>query len=247
MLPSAHTCTATIAALLILTAAVARADFLTETAYDYGIHTTGYNLLPPFPPPFVSYTAGALGGPDIDAAQTASYTSTGFKFALGSALPSGASITSATLSLAVVKTDPIGGRRDGPLILDVAGFGSSPGALKLADFAQGFPSPNVGRDPNLPVFIGSTYPGGLVVETFNVTSLLGSTLAAGSSSVLFQLDLEFASYAIFFGGPNDANPANRPTLVISYASAVPEPASALLCLVGLGGALIAVRAARSPR
>lgn len=178
-----------------------------------------------------------------DARYGGSFTDIGVRFDLGTAVPAGATIASATLSVAIAQAFSIRSGRDAAT-LDVAGFGVAGGPLALTDFLAPYPAANVGS-ASIPFASGITSFAVAPIR-FDVTSLLGSILAGGSPAVMFQFEAS-PDTSITLAGPREAGDGGGPSLVITFAATVPEPASALLAGLGVALAAGAGRLARRPR
>jgi len=226
--------------LLVSTlSATTRADFFAERAFALGSRSsTNYNtpLDPPFDlgPTFSLLPPGTLPV-SLDPRGSGNFADSALKFALGSIVPGGQSIISATLTFHVALSLTTLTGRDPSLT--VSGFASDANSVSLADFhlksttigvlaVRG----NAGSDLSKP----------LPPLTFDVTPFLRSLEATGATSAGFRLDNLIGGTIILAG--NDAiNPSDRPSLSIVYAANVPEPASVVMTTLGLMIALVARR------
>ena len=228
--------------LLVVVMAVApvRADF----TFSEGAFTTAArvstNTNTPFPPgptyslvttPTTSYGESSLIA-SSDGRSTGYFSDSALKFALGAVIPPGQSIIAATLSL-TVKMSQITVINSPSL--GVYGFTANANAVALSDFSLS--STLVGQTTQL----GNTgYTSVLPPFTFDVTSFLRSLGSSGATSAGFRLET-LTGGNLNFANSDDPTQAYRPTLTITYAAAVPEPASAALTVLGVAIAWAAAR------
>lgn len=214
-----------LALALILGPSLAPAAIVSELAYDYGLRVANTTTAPPTFS-FEAKPARFVAGND-SRAQVA--TDVAYKFALGQALPSGATIASATLSFGVISSQA-SLTNSATVTLDVMGSAGTGGALALGEFGPDYlgNSANIGT-ATVPVNIGMGLPAALL--SYDVTSLVRVLAAAGAASLVVQVDDATGGTNAYFAAPGDANPALRPTLTINFAT-VPEPGSLALLAVG---------------
>lgn len=225
---------ACLVALSTILPASARAALLTQTPTSFGTQSTLF--LTPNATPTLGLGMLAAGN---DGRYPASMSNAATKFAIGTALPVGATITSAILSFtADYAFAPTGG--SGPLTLAVSGSKSSTTTLSLADF--GTETGNAGTVSVPQIQLGGTP----ISFSLDVTALVAATYATGSNAVLFQYDnltLQTTVDLAPFQGAGSA-----PTLSIQFTpAAVPEPASALLLIAGVGLGIGGFAASRRDR
>ena len=225
--------------LIVGIASRADAGYVAEGAFASASRfSTNYNT--PLDPPHESgptYTLVNSGNLPTyrDLRGTGSFSDGSIKFALGSALPAGQTIVSASLTLNVALSfATLAGQAP---TLAVAGFATTMNPISLADFDQPWMAlgsqsvvSNLGR--NL-----SNVPTALV---YDVTGFLQSLQNAGVAAAGFQVD-NLTNGLVIISPFDDPTLGNQPSLSIIYAASVPEPMSAVLMAAGLGIAGIVCR------
>jgi hypothetical protein len=212
-----------LAVLLLSTAAPANTMIVGSPA-SVGTEVDRYN----FPPPQPQFSPG-LGPVDSD---STGFASAAMVFDL-SFIPKGTSITSATFTMSV------GGSFEiyHPPSLNVFDYVGTGPTVSLTDFSQG--AAFLGSIGGLPA---SASPGTIdVVNTFNATSFIQSLVNNGTpyAGFLFQDAGGGAEYI-----PGSTAPFLSISSPAALALAVPEPQSALMLALGIGGVLLVSLVAR---
>ena len=201
----------------------ARGAYLAETAYSSGTRvesgTTSGSI------------AYALNSGQLEAAMDGRSGGTVEDFGLKFFLPPATAILSATLSLNLIAAQNT--TNSYPSVNGtIVGYAATSAALALTDFSLPSSSP-----------VSFTVPTSTTVPlndllTFDVTSYLQTLLATPTSAVGFRIAESTQQVGLTFSTPTDPTAALRPTLSITYATAVPEPSSLLLVgmslLIGAG-------------
>ena len=140
----------------------------------------------------------------------------------------GAVVQSATLFLDVAGAQTLAG----PANVSVNGYGDGDGIVGLGDFVK--PTTLLGSTGNLTDAVaGSEH----VPFSFDVTSFLQSLVNLGTPAVGFHLEGPSNDSSAWVWGSAAPDSADRPILEVTFA-AVPEPASALLIVLGIMGASV---------
>lgn len=201
----------------------ARAALLTETPTSSASQFVTRN------PPGRTLQSGELVT-GIDGRSSGSTVSAATKFTLATALPAGATITSATLSFAVIGAFESGGSATS-FTLAISEGTSASTTVSLSDF-------DTADDGGQVVTLPQTFPGSSPPNlfSFDVTGLIQRDYAANSAAFLVEFDdLTTQSSVQIAESSSTEGPA--PTLAIQFTpAAVPEPASAVLLGLGLVGA-----------
>jgi hypothetical protein len=198
----------------------ARADVITEGTTDEANRDTSGT------PPVATLHRGPVSLLEVfvnGANHTATDSDVEFDLGAVSTLPRGAVVSSAVLSLSVAGAQTVAG----PGSVSVNGYGDGDGLVGLGDFVKA--TTRLGSTGSL----ADGPPGSQdLAFHFDVAGFIQSLANSRTPFVGFHLEGPANDSNAWVWGSAAADPAERPSLMITFTQAVPEPS--VPALVGLG-------------